>query len=95
LAQRNVAANGFDDRIRILRDDIVKMPPVLAGSFDHVVSNPPYPLRNRHKAARQSEGLWRILAKVWRLAIGLNRQCGRQNREDGSALFAGLIGRMN
>lgn len=42
LAQRNVAANGFDDRLRILRDDIAKMPPVLAGSFDHVVSNPPY-----------------------------------------------------
>jgi hypothetical protein len=62
LAQRNVVANGFDDRLRIVHDDIVKMPPVLAGSFDHVVSNPPVSLRNRHKAARQPAGFgayWR------------------------------------
>jgi tRNA1(Val) A37 N6-methylase TrmN6 len=64
LAQRNVAANGFDDRLRILRDDIVKMPPVLAGSFDHVVSNPPYhyatgtrPRDKRRALAHIGEGL--------------------------------------
>ena len=64
LAQRNVATNGFDDRLRILRDDIAKMPPVLAGSFDHVVSNPPYhyatgtrPRDKRRAMAHIGEGL--------------------------------------
>ncbi|MDC0648932.1 methyltransferase [Alphaproteobacteria bacterium] len=64
LAQRNVAANGFDDRLRILRDDITKMPPVLAGSFDHIVSNPPYhhatgtrPRDKRRALAHIGEGL--------------------------------------
>jgi tRNA1(Val) A37 N6-methylase TrmN6 len=57
-------ANGFDDRLRILRDDIVKMPSVLAGSFDHVVSNPPYhyatgtrPRDKRRALAHIGEGL--------------------------------------
>jgi len=42
LARRNAAANGVDGRLRVLTADIAKMPPVLADSFDHVVSNPPY-----------------------------------------------------
>ena len=64
LAQRNVVANGFDDRLRILHDDIVKMPSVLTGSFDHVVSNPPYhyatgtrPRDKRRALAHIGEGL--------------------------------------
>jgi len=42
LAEKNAAANGFSQRLRVLNADIAKMPPVLAASFDHVVSNPPY-----------------------------------------------------
>jgi len=42
LAQYNAVANGVDDRLRVIRADITKMPPLLAGSFDHVISNPPY-----------------------------------------------------
>lgn len=42
LARRNAAANGFAGRLRVLTADIAKMPSVLADSFDHVVSNPPY-----------------------------------------------------
>jgi len=75
LAQRNVAANGFDDRLRILRDDIAKMPPVLAGSFDDVVSNPPYhyatgtrPRDKRRALAHIGEGLalgdW-VKSAIW------------------------------
>ncbi|NCF49439.1 MAG: methyltransferase [Bacteroidetes bacterium] len=42
LALENAAANDFTSRIRVLTGDIRDMPSVLAGSFDHVVSNPPY-----------------------------------------------------
>ena len=75
LAQHNAAANGFDGRLRVLRDDIAKMPPVLAGSFDHVVSNPPYhyatgtrPRNQRRALAHIGDGLgladW-VAAAVW------------------------------
>ena len=42
LAGENAETNGFANRLRVLNTDIREMPPVLAGSFDHVVSNPPY-----------------------------------------------------
>ena len=42
LCNENVTQNGLQNRIRVLAADIREMPPVLAGSFDHVVSNPPY-----------------------------------------------------
>ena len=42
MAAENAAVNGVSNRVRVLTNDIREMPPVLAGSFDHVVSNPPY-----------------------------------------------------
>ena len=42
LARKNLADNGLEDRIRLITGDITAMPSVLAGSFDHVMSNPPY-----------------------------------------------------
>ena len=42
MAQENAEVNGVANRLRILTTDIRELPPVLAGSFDHVVSNPPY-----------------------------------------------------
>ena len=42
LAERNILANDFAAQIRLLRGDITALSPVLANSFDHVVSNPPY-----------------------------------------------------
>ena len=42
LCNENAKQNGLQNRIRVLTADIREMPPVLAGSFDHVVSNPPY-----------------------------------------------------
>ena len=41
LARYNVAVNGLHQRIRVVEADITAMPAVMAGSFDHVVSNPP------------------------------------------------------
>ena len=42
MAQENAEVNGVANRLRLLTTDIRELPPVLAGSFDHVVSNPPY-----------------------------------------------------
>jgi len=42
LCGENAVQNGLQNRIRVLTADIREMPPVLAGSFDHVISNPPY-----------------------------------------------------
>ncbi len=42
LAEKNIVANGFGHRLRVLHADIQALPTVLANSFDHVISNPPY-----------------------------------------------------
>lgn len=43
LARLNVAANGFDDRLRVFDGDILHPPKDLeAESYDHVFANPPY-----------------------------------------------------
>lgn len=43
LASDNVFANGFRDRIEILHGDLLRPPPRLAaGTFAHVMANPPY-----------------------------------------------------
>ena len=42
LADINITDNGFSRRIRLIKGDVTAMPAVLAASFDHVVSNPPY-----------------------------------------------------
>ena len=64
LAQKNAAANGFDNRLRIMPSNIAALPLVLASSFDHVVSNPPYhhatgtkPRNRRRLLAHMGDGL--------------------------------------
>lgn len=42
LAERNIKDNNLAAQIRLLTGDITALSPVLANSFDHVVSNPPY-----------------------------------------------------
>ena len=42
IAKDNIAANNMTDRVRVVVGDVIDMPSVLAGSFDHVMSNPPY-----------------------------------------------------
>ena len=75
LAQKNVFANGFQDRLRILPGDIQAMPPTLGSSFDHVISNPPYhfvagtkPQDGRRALAHMGDGLtlgdW-VKAAIW------------------------------
>lgn len=75
LAQKNVATNGFDDRLRILSGDIQALPPVFGSSFDHVISNPPYhfatgtkPQNRRRALAHMGDGLtldnW-VKAAMW------------------------------
>ena len=53
LAQENAENNGVATRVRVLTTDIRDIPPVLAGSFDHVVSNPPY--HNSHGTRPQND----------------------------------------
>ena len=42
LIDINITDNGFASRIRLIKGDVNALPTVLAASFDHVVSNPPY-----------------------------------------------------
>ncbi len=53
IAEENATINGFANRVRVLTTDIRALPPVLAGSFDHVVSNPPY--HNSHGTRPRNE----------------------------------------
>ncbi len=63
LAQKNVVANGFDDRLSVLPGDVQALPPFLGSSFDHVISNPPFhfatgtkPQNRRQALARMGDG---------------------------------------
>ena len=42
LARRNVERNGLQGRVSFLPADVMQPPPIMTGSFDLVVSNPPY-----------------------------------------------------
>lgn len=43
LARANAALNGLGDRVTLLTGDLLSPPPELeAGTFDHVMANPPY-----------------------------------------------------
>ena len=43
LAQENAVLNGFEQRLSFLQGDLTSPPPGLdAGSFDHVMANPPF-----------------------------------------------------
>lgn len=60
LAQKNSAANGFEGRLRVLPLDINSLPPVLAGTFDHVISNPPY----HYATGTKPQNRGRVLARM-------------------------------
>ncbi|MDA9667914.1 methyltransferase, partial [Alphaproteobacteria bacterium] len=61
LLSHNIGINQQHARIRPLRADILSLPPVMAGSFDHVVSNPPFhhasdaPSRSRRRTLAHYE----------------------------------------
>ena len=42
ISRRNVERNGLGGRVSFLPADVTKQPPLMTGSFDLVVSNPPY-----------------------------------------------------
>ena len=60
LARYNVAVNGMDQQVRVVNADITAMPAVMADSFDHVISNPPY----HHKAGTRPRHAARAKAHV-------------------------------
>lgn len=85
LASENVAANGFEARLRVLTGDVGRIgageTSALAGTLDHVVSNPPFhPQSGRHPSdeatarARVAPG---DLLEVWtRAAARLLKPAG-------------------
>ena len=60
LARYNVAVNGLDQQVRVVDADITAMPAMLADSFDHVISNPPY----HHKAGTRPRHAARAMAHM-------------------------------
>lgn len=42
LSRRNAERNGLQGRVSFLPADVMKAPPMMTGSFDLIVSNPPY-----------------------------------------------------
>lgn len=42
IARRNTAKNDLQGRVSFMDADVTKLPPLMTGSFDLVVSNPPY-----------------------------------------------------
>jgi release factor glutamine methyltransferase len=82
LARRNVERNGLQGRVSYLEADVTAPPPLMIGSFDLVVSNPPYiptiEILTLDPSVRDYEPVWaldggedgldfyRIITKNWR-----------------------------
>jgi tRNA1(Val) A37 N6-methylase TrmN6 len=68
FAYRNIALNGLEDRVSLLKGDLLDPPPALfPGGFDRVMMNPPYLKAGAHtvppddwKAAANMEGAARL-----------------------------------
>lgn len=89
LSRRNVRRNGLEGRISFLEADALKEPPLMTGSFDLLVSNPPYiatpELITLDPSVRDYEPIWaldggedglefyRAILKNW---LGVVRQGG-------------------
>ena len=99
LAGRNAAANGFAGRVRVVACDMREMSPVLAGSFDHVVSNPPYHDARGTRPRNEARALAHMgddteMGDWVRAAIGAVKPRGRITficRADRAAELAGLF----
>ena len=93
VAKRNVLLNNLNPRVTCIEADATKAPPMLVGSFDLVVSNPPYipttDIWTLDPSVRDHEPLWaldggadgldfyRAILKHWKGVI----------REGGALLF--------
>lgn len=60
LARYNAEINGVERRLRVVEADITAMPSIMAGSFDHVISNPPY----HYKAGTHPRDATRAMAHM-------------------------------
>ena len=64
ISRRNVSRNGLDGRISFLPADVMKLPPLMTGSFDLVVSNPPYiptvEIMTLDPSVRDYEPIWAL-----------------------------------
>ena len=85
ISRRNVSRNGLDGRISFLPADVMTLPPLMTGSFDLVVSNPPYiptmEILTLDPSVRDYEPVWaldggedgldfyRAILKNWALVI--------------------------
>ena len=84
ISRRNVERNGLGGRVSFLPADVTKQPPLMTGSFDLVVSNPPYITLDRvllDPSVRDYEPVWaldggedgldfyRAILKNWALVI--------------------------
>ena len=85
ISRRNVERNGLGGRVSFLPADVMKLPPLMTGSFDLVVSNPPYiptvEIMTLDPSVRDYEPVWaldggedgldfyRAILKNWALVI--------------------------
>lgn len=85
ISRRNVERNGLGGRVSFLPADVTKQPPLMTGSFDLVVSNPPYiptvEIMTLDPSVRDYEPVWaldggedgldfyRAILKNWALVI--------------------------
>ena len=64
ITRRNVNRNGLDGRVSFLAADVTKAPPIMTGSFDLVVSNPPYiptpEIMTLDPSVRDYEPIWAL-----------------------------------
>ena len=101
LARHNVAANGMDQQVLVVNANITAMPSVMADSFDHVISNPPYHHKSgtppRHAArARAHVGADTDLLDWVKAAVWAAKPRGRISficRADRAAELIGLFDR--
>ena len=87
LAAENVALNGFGGRVEVMVGDLSRPPPRLAaGSFHHVMSNPPYLTAPRANASPHAGKAAATVEAVGELAewVGF---CVNMVRHKGSVTF--------
>lgn len=85
LSRRNVTENGLDGRVTFVTCDVTEPPPLMLGSFDLIVSNPPYipsmEILTLDPSVRDYEPIWaldggedglrfyRAILKNWKAAL--------------------------